>query len=62
MCLAIAMYILTATFGVLLKLITAIGIFLLNILGRTIYFTYSLFHTLLRMYTETELARSSADD
>lgn len=58
MCLAIAMYILTATFGILLKLIIPIGIFFLNLLGRIIYFTYSFFHKL----TATELTPVSTDN
>lgn len=42
MCLAIAMYILTGTFGILSKVFMAIGIFLLTFLGRTIFFVCAL--------------------
>lgn len=54
MCLAIAMYILTATFGILVKIILVMSIFFLNVLGNTIYLVYALFQILVRTQTETE--------
>lgn len=62
MCLAIAMYILTATFGILSKIAVAIGIFLLNFLGRMIYFMYALGRALMDSHTETESVPVRVDD
>lgn len=48
MCLAIALYVLTATFGVLWRIFIAFGIFLLIIIGITIDFLYTIFLMLVR--------------
>ena len=50
MCLAIALYVLTATFGILSNLAIAIGIFLLTLLGRMIYYLYATFHVLVDLF------------
>lgn len=57
MCLAIAMYILTGTFGILSKVFMAIGIFLLTFLGRTIFFVCALLYTVKPLSRKTNTIR-----